>query len=67
MSQIKIPKKKIKGEDGYTSFSLRLPVELSDEINGLVNQTELSRNEFLTLLIKEAIKTVELVEPTENK
>ncbi len=67
MSQIKIPKKKIKGEDGYISFSLRLPVELSEEINGLVNQTELSRNEFLTILIKEAIKTVELVEPTENK
>lgn len=67
MSKIKIPKKKIKGEDGYTSFSLRLPAELSEEINDLVSQTELSRNEFLTILIREAIKTVEVVESTETK
>lgn len=63
MGKIKIQKKKIRGDDGYVTFSLRMPSELSDEINKLVQQTELSRNEFLTTLIKEAIKEVELIDP----
>lgn len=62
MNKIEIPKKKQKGEDGHTTFSLRLPKELSEEITKLVNQTELSRNEFLTILITEAIKNVKLID-----
>ena len=48
----KIQIKKQKGEDGYTSFSLRIPLQLSEQINELVSQTELSRNEFLTILVR---------------
>ena len=63
----KIQIKKQKGEDGYTSFSLRIPLQLSEQINELVSQTELSRNEFLTILIREALKEVELVDPDRKK
>ena len=63
----KIQIKKQKGEDGYTSFSLRIPLQLSEQINELVSQTELSRNEFLTILIREALKEVELVDPDKKK
>lgn len=66
MDKIQIPKKKLKGEDGYASFSLRIPIELSDKINKLVEQTEMSRNEFLTILIREAITVVELVDVVEK-
>lgn len=63
----KIQIKKQKWEDGYTSFSLRIPLQLSEQINELVSQTELSRNEFLTILIREALKEVELVDPDKKK
>ena len=63
----KIQIKKQKGEDRYTSFSLRIPLQLSEQINELVSQTELSRNEFLTILIREALKEVELVDPDKKK
>lgn len=63
----KIQIKKQKEEDGYTSFSLRIPLQLSEQINELVSQTELSRNEFLTILIREALKEVELVDPDKKK
>lgn len=55
MNNIKIPKKKLRGEDGYKTFSIRIPDELYDELNDLTSKTELSRNEIITILLKEAI------------
>lgn len=55
MDKIKIPKKKLKGEDGHKVFSIRIPDELYDELNDLTNKTELSRNEVITILLREAL------------
>lgn len=55
MNNIKIPKKKLKGEDGHKVFSIRIPDELYDELNDLTSKTELSRNEIITILLREAI------------
>lgn len=65
MGKIKIPK--IKGDDGYSTFSLRMPVTLCEEIDNLVRQTNLSRNEFLNMLIKEALKDVEIVDSSKER
>lgn len=42
----KIQIKKQKGEDGYTSFSLRIPLQLSEQINVLWSSV------FVTLMAK---------------
>lgn len=55
MNEIKIPKMKIKGDDGYKVFSIRLPDELYNELNDFVNKTELSRNEVITILLRGAL------------
>lgn len=55
MDKIKIPKKKLKGEDGHKVFSIRIPDELYNELNDLTNKTELSRNEVITILLREAL------------
>lgn len=67
MGKIQIPKTKLKGNDGHTSFSIRMPIALCDEIDKFVSQTTLSRNEFLNILIREALKDVELVDKLSDK
>ena len=62
MDKIKIPKKKLKGEDGHKVFSIRIPDELYNELNDLTNKTELSRNEVITILLKEAISMASIEE-----
>lgn len=59
MDKIKIPKRKIRGEDGHKMYSLRIPDELAEEIDEIVSKTELSRNEVLNILLREAVKQVE--------
>ena len=55
MNEIKIPQKKLKGDDGYKVFSIRIPVELYNELNDFVKQTSLSRNELITILLRGAL------------
>lgn len=59
MDKIQIPKTKLRGEDGHKNYSLRVPDDLAKEIDAIVSKTELSRNEVLNILIREAIKLVE--------
>ncbi len=55
MNEIKIPNKKLKSEGSYKIFSVRIPVTLYDKISELTMQTELSRNEIITILLSGAI------------
>jgi len=63
MDKIKIPRTKLRGEDGHKMYSLRVPDDLAEEIDNIVSKTELSRNEVLNILIREAIKLVEFTDP----
>ena len=55
MNEIKILQKKLKGDDGYKVFSIRIPDELYNELNDFVKQTSLSRNELITILLRGAL------------
>ena len=60
MAKIKIPKKKLKGEDGHKTFSIRVPDDLYEELNTFASKTELSRNEIITILLNEALNIAEI-------
>ena len=46
LNKVKIPKRKLKGDDGHKIFSIRIPDDLYEELNSLASKTELSRNEI---------------------
>lgn len=48
--------KKVKGEDGYKTFSIRIKDELVDELECVVNKTGRSRNELIGILLEYALK-----------
>lgn len=55
METIKIPKQKIKGEDQYKTFSIRIPDDLYEKLTQLALKTEISRNEMITILLNSAV------------
>ena len=65
--RITVPKRKLKGEDGYKTFSLRIPNELYDELNDFTGKTELSRNEVTTILLREALNIAYIEGDEENQ
>ncbi len=50
-----INKKKIKGEDGYKIFSVRIKDETVNKLNELSKETNRSRNELINMLLDFAI------------
>ncbi len=50
-----INKKKLKGEDGYKTFSIRIKDETVDNLNELSDKTNRSRNELINILLEYAI------------
>ncbi|SCK03135.1 Ribbon-helix-helix protein%2C copG family [uncultured Eubacterium sp.] len=65
LNKVKIPKRKLKGDDGHKIFSIRIPDDLYEELNSLASKTELSRNEIITILLKAAID-VAVIEDAEK-
>lgn len=55
MGQIKIPKEKLKGDDKYKTFSVRIPNSLYNKLTALAEESELSRNEIIIILLREAL------------
>ncbi|MBR5152150.1 MAG: ribbon-helix-helix protein, CopG family [Clostridia bacterium] len=50
-----IQKKRLKGDDGYKTFSVRLKEETVHRLNRLSKETNRSRNELINLLLEYAI------------
>ena len=50
-----INKKKIKGEDSYKTFSVRIKEETVNKLNKLSEETNRSRNELINILLDYAI------------
>lgn len=51
-----IKTKRVKGEDGYKTFSIRIKDELVDELECVVNKSGRSRNELIGILLEYALK-----------
>lgn len=50
-----INKKKLKGEDGYKTFSVRIKEDTVIKLNKLSEETNRSRNELINILLDYAI------------
>lgn len=50
-----INKKKLNGEDGYKTFSIRVKEETVMKLNKLSEETKRSRNELINILLDYAI------------
>ncbi len=55
-----INKKSLKGEDGYTTFSIRIKEETSRKLNELAKESNRSRNELINILLEFAIVNSEV-------
>ena len=54
-----IPKKTLKGDDGYKTFSIRVKDETVEKLEQLAEETNRSRNELINLLLDFAINNCE--------
>ena len=57
-----INKKSLKGEDGYTTFSVRVRDEVVEKLNGLAEATNRSRNELINILLAFGVDNCEISE-----
>ena len=55
-----IPKKTLKGEDGFKTFSIRIKDETVQNLDSLAKETGRSRNELINILIDYAIENCEV-------
>ena len=55
-----ISKKAFKGEDGYTTFSVRVKDETVEKLNKLADETNRSRNEIINILLAYGIENCEV-------
>ncbi|WP_085022263.1 CopG family transcriptional regulator [Anaerovibrio sp. JC8] len=53
--------KKMRGDDGYRVFSVRLKTELLDQVNALADDTGRTRNELIGMLLEFALENSEVV------
>jgi len=60
MKEKLIIKKRLKGEDGYKTFSIRITEETTERLNKLANETNRSRNELINILLDYAMDRCEI-------
>ena len=51
-----IKPKRIKGDDGYKTFSIRVREDLVEKIDGISSQTGRSRNELIGMFLEYAVE-----------
>ena len=60
MKERLIIKKRLKGEDGYKTFSIRIKDETTERLNELAAKTSRSRNELVNILLDYAMDNCEV-------
>ena len=61
-TQLVIKSKKMKGDDGYRTFSIRVNEELVVQIDQIAAQTGRSRNELIGMFLKFAVENCQIEE-----
>ena len=54
--KLKISKRRLKGDDGFKVFSVRLEQGLVDRIDNIAEYTNRSRNELIGILLRYALE-----------
>ena len=57
-----IKPKKVRGNDGHKTFSIRVKEEIVDSIDSISNQTGHSRNELIGIFLEYAVKNCKIEE-----
>ncbi len=60
MEEKLIIEKKLKGEDGYKTFSIRIKDETVDRLNELSRKSNRSRNDLINMLLDFAMDNCEV-------
>lgn len=60
--EIKITKKKMRGDDGCKVVSVRMKDELIEKLDDIAEKTNRSRNELINILLDSAIDIVKIEE-----
>lgn len=60
--KLKISKRRLKGDDGFKVFSVRLEQELVDRIDNIAEYTDRSRNELIGILLRYAVENCEITD-----
>ena len=60
---VKIQSKSPKGNEGYSTFSIRIKSEVSNKLDQLVQKSGRSRNYIVTKILESSIDKVFVVEP----
>ena len=55
-----IPKKPLKGDDGFKTFSIRIKDETVEKLDKLSQETNRSRNELINILLDWAVDNSEV-------
>lgn len=55
-----IPKKAVKGEDGYKVFSIRIREDTVEKLERLAQSANRSRNELINILLEFAMENCEV-------
>lgn len=60
--KLKISKRRLKGDDGFKVFSVRLEQELVDRIDNIAEYTNRSRNGLIGILLRYAVENCEITD-----
>ena len=60
--KLKISKRRLKGDDGFKVFSVRLEQVLVDRIDNIAEYTNRSRNELIGILLRYAVENCEITD-----
>lgn len=55
-------KSALKGDDGYTSFTIRIKEETADNLEEIVRETHRTRNELVNIMLEYSIANCEIVD-----
>ena len=58
----KLQIKKLKGDDGYKTFSIRVKDETVEELDRIARESNRSRNEIIGIMLEFGIKNCEITE-----
>ena len=61
-SPIKISKKRLKGNDGYKLFTVRVREDIVNEMDQIADKTNRSRNEIINMFIQHGLNNWEFEE-----
>ena len=60
--KLKISKRRLKADDGFKVFSVRLEQGLVDRIDNIAEYTNRSRNELIGILLRYAVENCEITD-----